>query len=60
MSKVCASCGNQASFTLFHRDGSESYKCSECPNPETVISISKVGLEWKLDNQYDVRIEDGT
>lgn len=60
MSKVCTYCGEQAVFTLFHRDGTESYRCYECPNPETVRSVAKVGLEWKLDNQYKVRIEDGT
>lgn len=58
MSKVCASCGKQASFTLFHRDGTESYKCGDCPNPEGVHSIAKIGLESLLDNKYAVRMEE--
>ena len=57
MSKICAYCDKQAVFTLFHRDGTESYRCHECPNPETVRSIAKVGLEWKLDNSYQVKVD---
>lgn len=54
----CEYCGNQAVFRLYHRDGSETVRCGECKNPETVFSIAKLGLEFKNDNYIYVRTED--
>jgi len=56
MNKACATCNEQASYTLFHRDGSESYICGACPRPEDIRSIAKIGLEGKTDNQYRVQV----
>lgn len=54
----CAYCENRAVFRLYHRDGSETVRCGECKNPETVFSIAKLGLEFKNDNYIYVRTED--
>lgn len=53
----CDYCGNTAIFRLYHRDGSETIRCPECKNPETVFSIAKLGLEFKNENWINVRME---
>lgn len=56
----CAYCENRAVFRLYHRDGSETVRCGECKNPETVFSIAKLGLEFKNDNYFKVVIDDSS
>lgn len=54
----CDYCDEKAVFRLYHRDLSETVRCVECKNPDTVCSIAKLGLEFKDDNWFHARIED--
>lgn len=54
----CDYCDEKAVFRLYHRDLSETVKCDKCNNPDTVRSISKLGLEFKSDNWLFVTSEE--
>ena len=58
LDKFCEYCKKQrAQFRMYHRDGSETLRCDECKNPDTVRSISKIGLEFKNDYKINVKVE---
>lgn len=56
----CDYCSDWAIFRLYHRDGSETVRCRKCKNPETVFSISKLGLEFKNDYSFKVVVDDSS